>query len=267
MRSDIDPDVFLSVFQLRNELSDLGKTVSNERSTTIFLGELPEEMYSTIKMQSIRDPELGLEKIMSMMRTIFINHPERSSVSKRSKESYRKSRDNSGREATINGSAMATVITCHNCKRPEHKMKDCKQLMERSDESSDVDNGTRKWCSCHQPNGHSNEDYYQQQSESANSDNKTRWCSYHKSRSHSNDQCYHQRDGSRSSPADSKSTNDETLVADSNMTGCDSKFCCKCKAENNYNDSNDESYSPPPEIGFAFAACHEPLSQEVDGIR
>ena len=28
-------------------------------------------------------------------------------------------------------SAMATVITCHNCKRPGHKIKDCKQLMKK----------------------------------------------------------------------------------------------------------------------------------------
>ena len=67
MRSDIDPDVFLSeVFQLRDELSDLGKVVSNERLATIILDALPEEMYTTIKLQSIRDPDLGLEEIISM---------------------------------------------------------------------------------------------------------------------------------------------------------------------------------------------------------
>ena len=84
-------------------------------------------MYFTTKMQSISDPELGFEETMSMMKIMFINHSERLSVSKRSQESYRKSRDNSGREATMNGreSAMATVITCYNCKRPGHEMKDC----------------------------------------------------------------------------------------------------------------------------------------------
>ena len=84
-------------------------------------------MYFTIKMQSISDPELGHEETMSMMKIVFINHSERSSVSKRSQESYGKSRDSSGRETTMNGreSAMATVITCHNCKRPGHKMKEC----------------------------------------------------------------------------------------------------------------------------------------------
>ena len=49
MRSDIDPDVFLSaIVQLRDELSDLVEAVSDEFLTTIILDALPEDMYSTI---------------------------------------------------------------------------------------------------------------------------------------------------------------------------------------------------------------------------
>ena len=90
----------------------------------------PEDIYSTSKMQSIRDLELGLEDIISMKKTIFINHLERSPVPKRNQESYCRSHDNSGRESTMNGqeSGMATVITCHNCKGPRHKNKDCNRL-------------------------------------------------------------------------------------------------------------------------------------------
>ena len=52
------------------------------------------------------------------------------------------------------------------------------------------------------------------------------------------------------------------------MTGCKSNFCFKCKGKNNYNESNDESYSPLPGIGFAFfTACHLPLSQQRDGFQ
>ena len=42
MRSDIDLDVFLTeeVFQLREELDDLGETVTDERLTTIILDAL-----------------------------------------------------------------------------------------------------------------------------------------------------------------------------------------------------------------------------------
>ena len=69
MKSDIDPDVFLSKgFQLRGELSNLGEIVSNERLITIILDEPLHDMYSTIKVQSIRDPDLGLEGIISMIK-------------------------------------------------------------------------------------------------------------------------------------------------------------------------------------------------------
>ena len=98
MRFDIDPDVFLTeVFQLRDELIDLGEVVSNERLKIIILDAVPEEMYSTIKVQSTRDSDLGLEQIISIMKTIFMIRYERSLVPERSQESYRKSR-NSGRE-------------------------------------------------------------------------------------------------------------------------------------------------------------------------
>ena len=59
MRFNIDQVVFLSEeFQLRNELSDLGKVVSNEHLTTIIFDALPEGRYSKLKVQSIKDPRL-----------------------------------------------------------------------------------------------------------------------------------------------------------------------------------------------------------------
>ena len=122
---DANHDVFLSeVLQLRVELSDFGEVVSNERLATITLNALSEEKYSTIELQSIRDPDLGLEEIISMMKTIFINHSEKSSVPERSQAPYRKRYD-SGRKSTTNSRelAVATVITCHKCKRPEHEIK------------------------------------------------------------------------------------------------------------------------------------------------
>ena len=98
MGSNINPDVILSeVFQLRHELNDLGEAVTGECLTTIILHALPEEMYSRVKIQSIRDPGLGLEEVIGMTTTIFLNHSETSSVPKGSRESYRKVR-NSGHE-------------------------------------------------------------------------------------------------------------------------------------------------------------------------
>ena len=83
MRSGIDPDVFLSeIFQLRDELSSLDEVVVDERLTTITLDALPDNIYSTVKIQSIRDSELGLKEIRSLTKAMFIN-PSEKSVSKR----------------------------------------------------------------------------------------------------------------------------------------------------------------------------------------
>ena len=133
MRSDINPDMFFSkVFQLSDELSDLNEFVFNERLTTIILDALPKDMYSIVKVQSIRDPGLELEEKNSITKTIFTNYSEISSVPKRSQESCRKSRD-SGHEPTMYGreSVLNTTVTCHDCKRPGHKKKDCTQLIKR----------------------------------------------------------------------------------------------------------------------------------------
>ena len=57
MRSNIDPDMLLSVFQRRDNLSGFGEIVSNERLTAMIFDALPDELYPTIKVQSIRDPD------------------------------------------------------------------------------------------------------------------------------------------------------------------------------------------------------------------
>ena len=155
------------------------------------------------------------------------------------------------------------ILTFHNCKKPGCKMKDCKQLMKKSDKSSGVENVKIKWCSYHLCNGHSNKYCYQQYWESANRDRKKKWCTYHHSASHLNDECFHQR-GSKFENSSSVDTGNywkrKTFIADSVPTGCDARFCCKCKRENIFNESNYKSCSPPPGIGFSFAVCHPPLS-------
>ena len=70
-----DTDVFLSeINQIRDELSVSDEAVSTGRVATIFLDALPAGMYSTVKIEAIRDPDLNLGYIQRMMRTIFINH-------------------------------------------------------------------------------------------------------------------------------------------------------------------------------------------------
>ena len=126
MRSDIDPDVFLSeVFQLRDELNDLGETITDEPLTTTVSSYMRSQKRYTpqLKCRQLRDPDLGLEEIIGMIKTTFINHSERSSVPKRSKESYRKVRS-SGRESRIdNVRESAMTLTFHNCKKTGRKRK------------------------------------------------------------------------------------------------------------------------------------------------
>ena len=128
-----------------------------------------------------------------------------------------------------------------------------------SEKPSNAENGTRKWCSYHYSNRYSNEDYYQQQQSGG------RWCTYHKSATHSDDQCYHQRHGSRNSSAHGRSTKDETVVADSNVTGCD-KCGCNGKVEIKTTEDDEPNYTPPG-IGFSFTMCHPPLFQEADDFQ
>ena len=64
MKADPDIDVFLSkINQIRDEKSVLDEVVSTERLATIILDALPSEMYSTVKLEAIRDPNLSLEQI------------------------------------------------------------------------------------------------------------------------------------------------------------------------------------------------------------
>ena len=132
----------------------MGEAVTDKRLTTTILDALPEEMYFKVKMQSIRDPNSGLEEIICTMKTIFMSHSERLLVLKR----------NSGRDTiTDNVRESAMTLTYHNCKKPGHEKENRKELMENLDKPSNVENGTRKWCLYHHSNGHSNGNYYQQQ--------------------------------------------------------------------------------------------------------
>ena len=224
-------------------------------------------MYSTVKVHPIRDPNLGLEETISMTKTIVINHYERSLVPKRSQELYRKIW-NDGLESRIRNNVResAMTLTCHSCKKPGHKMKDCKQLTKKSNKSSNVESGTRKWCSYHHSNDHLNEDCHQQQSESENVNRKEIWYTYQDSGCRSDGECYYKRKGKRSSPAGSKSANYETFVADSNETGCD-KCSCNRKVENKCTEIDDQPNNTTPGIGLSFAMCHPPLSEEAIGFQ
>ena len=64
MKPDTDPDLFLSeMHHIRDELGVLDETGPIEHLTTIILDALPAEIYSTVKLEAIRDPDLSLEQI------------------------------------------------------------------------------------------------------------------------------------------------------------------------------------------------------------
>ena len=135
MNADTDPDAFLyEIYQLRDELGDLGEAVPTERLATIILDVLPAENYSTINIQAIKNPDISLGDIEGAIKTIYMNHCERSPVPKRSQKSYCESRDR-GRESIMrdNGreTAIAAVLTCPNCKKPGHRMKHRKTLTKK----------------------------------------------------------------------------------------------------------------------------------------
>ena len=123
-------------------------------------------MYSIVKLEAIRDPDLSLEQIQRMMRTIFIDHSERLSVTKENTESKRCQGSNRKGRETGRESAMSTaLITCHYCKKPGQKVRDCKKLekeheMKKSRKLSHE--REKKWSSYLQTNSHSDKQCCQQ---------------------------------------------------------------------------------------------------------
>ena len=277
MKSDDDPEVFLSeINQKRDELSVLDETVSTERLTTIILDALPAEMYSTVKLEAIRDFDLSLEQIQRMMITIFINHSERVSVTKKNQESNRRCREN-GRESAISTTFITYVwsyITCHYCKKPSHEVKDCKKL-ERDCEMEKSGNHERekKWCSYHQTSSHSDKHCYHQmrKSEKIKNGRQKKWCSLHNSTSRSDQECFQQKSSSKCKDTPTvdgtNSEQRETYVVDSAIVGCKSCCCSNSKIAKQSNEESEVEYSPPPGTGFSFACCHPPLSHQADGFQ
>ena len=202
MKPGTDPDVFLSeINQIRDELGVLDETISTERFTTIILDTLPAEMYSTVKLEAILDPDLSLEHVQRMMRTIFINHSERLSVTKKNPESNRYQGSNRRGRETGRESAMSTaLITCHYCKKTGHKVRECKTLEREGDrEKSRNQEREKKWCSYHQTSSHSDKQCYHQMGkmEKVKNGRQKKLCNLHKSTSHSNQQCFQQRSSSK----------------------------------------------------------------------
>ena len=212
-------------------------------------------MYSTVKLEAIREPDLSLEQIQRMMRTIFINHSERLSVTKNNPESNRYQGSNRRGRETGRESAMLTafITTCHYCKKAGHKVRECKKL-ERDGEMGKTENHERekKWCSYHQTSSHSdNKQCYHQlrKTEKIKNGRQKKWCSLHNSTNHSNQECFQQRSSSKYKDSDGRNSEEhETYVVDNTAVGC--KSCCYSngKVAKQSNEESKVEYSPPPGI-------------------
>jgi len=124
--------------------------------TTVILDALPSERYSVIKQQTIRDPDLSLVDVEHMMRTIYVNHVEKSSASR---ESSLERREN------VWGSAMNTTGGFrgfrHYCRERRHKISDCDQRKKKqNNEGSPRDREKPKWCSVHKTVGRNDTECY-----------------------------------------------------------------------------------------------------------
>ena len=104
-----------------------------------------------------------------MMRTIFINHSERLSVTKIVQSPYQESNrrgPKNGRESAM----LTTFITCHSCKKTDLKVRNCKRKFERECEMEKSGKFNhekeKKWCRYHKTNGHSDKQYFQQMEKS-----------------------------------------------------------------------------------------------------
>ena len=275
MKPDTDPDVFLSeINQVRDELSVLDETVSTERLPTILLDALPAEMYSTVKLEAIRDPDLSLEHIQRIMRTSFVNHSEKVSVTKKNQQSRRYQELNRrGRDNSWKSAMLTALIPCHHCKKSGRIVRNCKIKLEREyemEKSEKINHEKeKKWCRYHQTNSHSDKQCFQQveKSKKFKDGRQKKLCSLHNSMSHSNQECFQQKNDSKckeSSTVDGRNSKEhEAYVVDSTIADYKSCCCSNGKIAKKSNESKAE-YSPLLGIGFSFACCHPPLFHQAN---
>ncbi|CAN0359814.1 unnamed protein product, partial [Ectocarpus sp. 4 AP-2014] len=71
--NDADPDLFIAkVWSLAEELEDLDEPVSESRVADIILRGLPSS-YRDVRVQASLHPDLGVKKIESMIRNMYID--------------------------------------------------------------------------------------------------------------------------------------------------------------------------------------------------
>ncbi|CAN0018277.1 unnamed protein product, partial [Sphacelaria rigidula] len=107
-----DPDTFLSkVYQLRDELDNVGEAISEERLADIMIEGLTSE-YDLIKYNAERDPDLSIQSIETTMRNMYANRVAR--------------RYTSGKSHGRDSSLLKFRGNCYTCGKPGHQARDCR---------------------------------------------------------------------------------------------------------------------------------------------
>ncbi len=158
-----DPDNFFSrVEYLIDDLAALNEPVTQHRKMDVILNGLTSD-YSLVKFQAMKDSELSLEDLMSMMRNLYVNGLTRSGyTSHRGSAMYS---DGSG--MTIDKSR----VKCHRCGKFGHFKNDCHL---GAAVAAGRGSNPRK------PG----------KSSAKKTTARTRWCSFCKSTSHNDSDCY-----------------------------------------------------------------------------
>ncbi|CAM9895274.1 unnamed protein product, partial [Sphacelaria rigidula] len=123
-----DLDTFLSkVYQLRDELDNVGEAISEERLTDIVIEGLTSE-YDLIKCNAERDPDLSIQSIETTMQNMYANRMARRYTSGKSH----------GRDSSLLVTSLSNSLNqprkfrgnCYTCGIPGHQARDCRSQMQ-----------------------------------------------------------------------------------------------------------------------------------------
>ncbi|CAM9592631.1 unnamed protein product, partial [Sphacelaria rigidula] len=123
-----DPDTSLSkVYQLRDELDNVGEAISEERLTGIVIDGLTSE-YDLIKYNAERDPDISVQSIETITRNMYANRMARKYTSGKSH----------GRDSSLLVISLSKSLNqsqkfrgnCYTCGKPGHQARDCRSQLQ-----------------------------------------------------------------------------------------------------------------------------------------
>lgn len=157
-----DPDNFFSkVEYLIDDLAALNEPVTEHRKMDVILNGLTSD-YSLVKFQAMKDSELSLEDLMTMMRNLYVNGLTRPGYT-----------NHRGSAMYSDGTGMKidkSRVKCHGCGKFGHFINDCHFRTAAT--------------------GRGNPKKTNNTSSTKKTTARNRWCSFHKTTSHNDSHCY-----------------------------------------------------------------------------